>query len=95
MDDIEIPELAFSDGADAGKGWQAEGFRRIVEPLPQRFLVQLIARGEPNPPKAHRLELGAGNRLEIAFGGPTTIVVAAVTEGTTEAATYRWSLRAD
>ncbi len=95
VDDIEIPELAFADGADAGNGWQAEGFRRIDGPLPQRFLVQLIERGEQRPPKADRLELGPGNRLEIALDGPATIVVAAVTEGTTEAATYRWSLRAD
>ncbi len=93
VDDIEIPELAFADGVDAGNGWQAEGFRRIEEPLPQRFLVQLIERGEPNPPKADRLELGPGNRFEIALDGPATIVVAAVTVGTTEAATYRWSLR--
>jgi hypothetical protein len=93
VDDIEIPELAFADGVDAGNGWQPEGFRRIEEPLPQRFLVQLIERDEPNPPKADRLELGPGNRFEIALDGPATIVVAAITEGTTEAATYRWSLR--
>ena len=93
VDDIEIPELTFADGVDDGNGWQAEGFRRIEEPLPQRFLVQLIEQGEPNPPRANRLELGAGNRLEVALDGPATIIVAAVTEGTTEAATYRWSLR--
>ncbi|MCH8162134.1 MAG: immune inhibitor A, partial [Chloroflexi bacterium] len=45
VDDIEIPELAFADGADAENGWQAEGFRRIEGPLPQRFLVQLIEQG--------------------------------------------------
>ena len=94
VDDIEIPELAFADGADAGNGWQAEGFRRIEGPLPQKFLVQLIERDEPNPPQADRLELEPGNRLEIALDGPVTIVVAAITEGTTKAATYRWSLRA-
>ncbi|MEE8346088.1 MAG: hypothetical protein V3S20_01950, partial [Dehalococcoidia bacterium] len=95
VDDIEIPELAFADGADAGNGWQAEGFRRIEEPLPQLYLVQLIERGDSNPLQADRLELGPGNRFEIALDGPATVVVAAVSEGTTEAATYRWSLRAD
>ncbi|KKK67144.1 hypothetical protein LCGC14_2957010, partial [marine sediment metagenome] len=89
VDDIEIPELAFADGADAGNGWQAEGFRRIEAPLPQRFLVQLIERGEPIV--VRRLELGPSNRFEIALDGPATIVVAAVTEGTTAAATYRWT----
>ena len=78
---------------DAGNEGQAEGFRRIDGPLPQRFLVQLIERGEQSV--VRRLELGPDNRLEIALDGPVTIVVAAVTEGTTEAATYRWSLQAD
>ena len=43
---------------------------------------------------AGRLALGPGNRVEVALDGPATIVVAAVSEGTTEAATYRWSLHA-
>jgi len=94
VDDIEIPELGFADGADADDSWQAEGFRRIEGPQAQRFLVQLVERGEASPPKADRLALGSGNRLEVALDGPATIVVAAVSEGTTETATYRWSLRA-
>ena len=94
IDDIEIPELAFTDGADADGGWRAEGFRRVEGPIAQRFIVQLIERGEPNPPKADRLELGPGNRLEVALDGPVTIVVSAVSEGTTETAAYRWSLQA-
>jgi len=94
VDDIEIPELGFADGADADDGWQSEGFRRIEGPQAQRFVVQLVERGEASPPKADRLALGPGNRLEVALDGPATIVVAAVTEGTTEAATYRWSLQA-
>ncbi len=92
VDDIEIPELGFADGADTGGGWQAEGFRRIEQLLPQRFVLQLIERGEPNV--VRRLELGPGNRLEVALDGPATIVVSAVTEGTTDTAAYRWSLRA-
>jgi immune inhibitor A len=94
VDDIEIPELGFADGADADDGWQAEGFRRVEGPMAQRFVVQLVDRGKPGAPEVERLELGSGNRLEVALDGPATIVVAAVTEGTTEAAAYSWSLRA-
>jgi hypothetical protein len=54
--------------------------------------VHVVERGEASD--VRRLEPGPGNRLEVALGGPATIIVAAVTEGTTEAATYRWSLRA-
>lgn len=92
VDDIAIPELGFADGADADGGWHAEGFRRIERPLAQRFVVQLVERGRPNV--VRRLELEPGNRLEVALDGPATIIVAAVTEGTMEAAAYRWSLRA-
>ena len=92
VDDIEIPELGFADGADTDGGWQAEGFRRIDQPLSQRFVVQLIERGEPNT--VRRLELQPGNRLAVTLDGPATIVVSAVSEGTTETAAYRWSLRA-
>ncbi len=92
VDDIEIPELGFADGVDTNGGWQAEGFRRIDQPLSQRFVVQLIERGEPNT--VRRLELQPGNRLEVTLDGPATIVVSAVSEGTTDTAAYRWSLRA-
>lgn len=94
VDDIQIPELAFAEGAEADDGWQAEGFHRVEGPQAQRFVVQVIERGETSPPKADRLALAPGNRLEVPLDGPATIVIAAVTEGTTEAATYRWSLLA-
>ncbi len=92
VDGIEVPELGFADGAETSGRWQAEGFRRIDGPSPQRFVVHLIERGEAAD--VRRLEADTGNRLEVGLDGPATIVVAAVTEGTTEAATYRWSLRA-
>ncbi len=91
VDDIAIPELGLTDGADADGGWQAEGFGRIQGPQAQRFVVQLIERGETS--SVRRLALGSGNRVEIALDSPATIVVAAVSGETTEAATYRWSLR--
>jgi immune inhibitor A len=91
VDDIEIPDLGFADGANAEDGWQSEGFRRIEGPLAQRFVMQLVERGDGGT--VRRLALGPGNRLEVALDGPATLVVAAVTQETTEAATYRWSLR--
>ena len=92
VDDISIPELGFSDGADSDGGWQAEGFLRIEKPLPQRFVVQLIERGGGSA--VRRLELDAENRTEVALDGPVIIVVAAVTDGTTQPAGYRWTLTA-
>ena len=45
VDDIEIPELNFADGADAANGWRAEGFVRMSKPLDQEFIVQVIEEG--------------------------------------------------
>ena len=90
VDDIEVPELGFQDGADGDNGWTAEGFRRIEEPLAQDFIVQVVARNG----SVKRVKLDASNRAEIALDGPSTVVVAAVTEGTAEEADYTWSLAA-
>jgi hypothetical protein len=93
VDDIEIPQLGFADGADADDGWQAEGFRRIEGPLAQRFVLKLLERGEPS--RVAPIFVDPDNRATVLFGeSPATIVIAAITEGTTEAATYRWSLQA-
>jgi hypothetical protein len=89
VDDISIPELGFSDGADSDGGWTAEGFLRIEKPLPQRFVVQLIEHDT-----VRRLELDAEIRTQVALDGPAIIVIAAVTDGTTQPAGYRWTLAA-
>ena len=88
VDGISIPELGFSDGADAAGGGQAEGFQRIEKPLAQRFVVQVIEGGD-----VRRLELDAANRTQVVLDSPATIAVAAVTDGTTGRASYRWTLK--
>ena len=90
VDGIEIPELGFSDPGEDGGAWEAEGFRRIAGPLVQEFIVQTIEEGTPSA--VTQVALDAGNRAEIELNGPATIVVAAVTDGTTEVAPYTWSL---
>ncbi len=92
VDDIEIPELGFHDPADSDRGWTAAGFRRIEGPLEQRFLLILIQPGDL--PIVTRIPVDAGNRAVVSLDGPATIIVAAITEGTTEVAQYSWSLSA-
>ena len=87
IDDIEIPELGFRDDADSDAGWTVEGFEQIEGPLSQRFIVQVIRDGEVT-----RVDLDSKNRAEIALGGPATIVIAGVAEGTAETASYTWSV---
>ena len=87
VDNIEVPELGFRDGADTAGDWTAEGFKRIDRPLAQRFVVQVI-RGE----QVTRLELDAANRGQVALDGPATIAISGATDGTAEKAHYAWSL---
>ncbi len=92
VDNIAIAELAYRyDTEDIGE-WTAEGFRQITGPLPQRFLVQLIEANDPA--RVTTVELDSKNRATVAVDGSSTIVIAAVTEGTTEVASYDWSLSA-
>jgi immune inhibitor A len=46
LDDIAIPEIAYADDVEAGKGgWEAAGFLRSDNSVPQRYLVLLIGLG--------------------------------------------------
>jgi immune inhibitor A len=97
IDDIAIPELAFLDDAEEDGSWQAQGFQRLSAPLPQRFMVQVIEMGETT--SVRTLSLDEANRGEVRLSGfgagldKAVIVVAAATDGTTQAAPYSYSLR--
>jgi len=97
IDDIAIPELAFFDDGEENRAWQAQGFQRLTAPLPQRFIVQVIEMGETT--NVRTLPLDEANRGEVRLSGFGTtldkavIVVAAASDGTTQAAPYRYSLR--
>jgi immune inhibitor A len=89
VDDISIPEINFSDDAEHGdNGWQAHGFARIDNTLPQRFIVQAIEFGANNqPPQIMSVPLDGSNhgtfttsglgrnisRVVIAISGDTPI----------------------
>ena len=97
VDDIAIPELAFFDDGEGERRWQAQGFQRLTAPLPQRFIVQVIEMGETT--SVRTLHLDAANRGEARLSGfgssldKAVIVVAAASDGTTQTAPYRYSLR--
>jgi hypothetical protein len=47
LDDIEIPDINYRYDVDSGDGgWQAQGFIRHANVLPQQWLVQLITLGK-------------------------------------------------
>jgi len=93
VDDIEIPEIAYRYEADMGDGgWEARGFIRHTNVLPQRWLVQLITLGK-NGATVERLpvEQDQTGRWNIHLGSDVdkaVIVVNGLTPGTTETARY-------
>lgn len=42
VDDISIPEIGYRDDAEGDTGWQAEGFVRIANVLPQRYYLAVV-----------------------------------------------------
>jgi hypothetical protein len=96
IDDIAVPELAWHDDAESDGDWESRGFVRLQGPLPQRFIVRLIEIGAET--RVTDVPLDAGNDAAISFldfGAGLTkavIIVAAATEGTSESATYQYSL---
>lgn len=47
VDDVSIPELGWADDMESGEnGWQASGFSRHTNWLPQKFRVQMIVLGD-------------------------------------------------
>jgi hypothetical protein len=43
LDDFEIPEIGWKDEAEANDGgWEASGFIRAANSLPQKYFVQVV-----------------------------------------------------
>ena len=100
IDDISIPEIDYSEGFEAGDGrWEAAGFLRTDNRLPQRYLVQLI-QFENGRPVIRRMELNGlqvGTLELVGLGSEVTeavLVVSALAPATTELAHYQYTIRA-
>ncbi len=97
LDDISIPEIGFQDGAENGtNGWQAQGFLRSDNVLPQKFIVQVVERGATT--KIVRIPLDNQNRGNLTitgFGNTVTsaeLIVTAEAPTTTELTQYQFAL---
>jgi hypothetical protein len=97
IDDVSIPELNYKDDMENGDGgWQADGFVRINNQLPQKFAVQLIKLGQRAT--VEKIQLDASNRAQIPlknFGGDFTsaiLIINGLTPVTTETASVSISV---
>jgi immune inhibitor A len=66
IDDIRIPEINYTDDMETDDGgWQAEGWARITNALPGRYVVQVIAFPENGTPIVERHFLGTDENTPL------------------------------
>jgi hypothetical protein len=98
IDDVSIPELGFRDDFERDDGgWSADGFVRIDNRLPQRFIVQaVIETADPNGWHVQTMALDHNQRGVLTvpnFGRDVSrvlVVIAGMTEHTAELAEYEY-----
>jgi hypothetical protein len=90
IDDIEIAEIGFSDNIENGEGeWVAEGFVRVTNMVPQRWLVRVALIGSTTTVEALEVTDGEG-ALDVDFDSVDEVIVFVTgqTRFTAEAAPY-------
>ena len=97
IDDVSIAELAYFHDAEDDGGWEAQGFVRIDNRLPQEFFVQVIEQGEDTRVRQMVLDQNRkGEMLVEGFGSrvkDAIVVISPVTPVTTELANYTLTVR--
>ncbi len=97
VDDVRVPEIEYSADFETDEGgWQADGFVRIQNRLPQLFRVSLIEDGKTTTVKYIELDDAQSAQIDLEFGGGTdkaVLVVSGVTRFTTQKATYRFQFQ--
>lgn len=97
LDDISIPEINYSEDFETGEGgWEAAGFVRIQNILPQTFRLALI-RHTGGGTTVEIIPVSAEQTYEIpvsiASGDDVVLVVTATTRFTSELAPYQIEVR--
>jgi len=94
LDDFELTAIGYQDDVESDDGdWQAAGFVRHNNRLPQRYVVQVVEFAPE--PRVRRLPIGANGRGELEIKGlgqevqRALLIISAVTPVTTESANYR------
>jgi hypothetical protein len=94
IDDIRIPELNYSDGAEDGDaGWEAQGFVRTTGKLAQEWTLRLIATKDGSI-VVEPVAVDAQGRASITVpaGERAVLAVMGTTPFTTEPATYGYAV---
>jgi immune inhibitor A len=90
IDDITIDEIGYSEDFEAGDGgWEALGFARVTNVLPQTFRLALI---NHDTETVDYIDIPDGNVVDVPLNGDdVTLVVIGTTRFTRQTAAYRFS----
>ena len=91
FDDIAVPEIGFLDDGEGDQGWDADGFIRIDNRVPQDFIVQIIEIGDQT--RVRQMPFVQDNRGEMVINRlenltDVVLVVAALAPRTLQSAEY-------
>jgi hypothetical protein len=96
IDDIEIPEIGFSDDAESDSGWTAEGWIRTNNFVPQNFIAQVIGYGKDGDTTVTHLPLDADNTgawdIPLSQMNSAVLVLAATSVKSSEPALFTWTI---
>ncbi len=93
IDDISIPEIGYFSDFEAGLGgWEADGWLRIENQIPQSYRLALITFGETTEVTHIPLEEDAAAEIRLQLDGEVdevVLVVSGITRFTRQKAAYR------
>jgi immune inhibitor A len=96
LDDFSIPALGYSSDFEADDGgWQAEGFVRLFNRVPQTYRLMLIERGRETIVTPIALDAQQQADFELSLGGPVDeaiLMVIGTSRHTWQPAPYRLTL---
>jgi len=96
LDEVRIPEIQYSEGFETDEGnWEAEGFIRIQNRLPQTFRISIIKQGKSTSVDSVKLNPGQSARFPLVLGEDirnAVLVVSGTTRYTIQPAQYRFRL---
>ena len=92
IDDIAIAEIGFADNAEQERGWDALGFARTNNRVPQGFTVQLLFRNSAPETVAMTLDANNNGTILVPANTEAVLVVGAMAPVTTVQASYSYEV---